>query len=199
MKKIILFLMLRTPIYILSIISYYANNDFDMSKYIKNPILNKYFLYILLFTLIVTFLIFCFLLKSKISKSEVIEKKFLSIQKSDNYESQFDFMASYIIPLIAGFQDASFLFLLLYELFIFVLLTRNVNKYYRLLISLIYTEYIGIEDNSEKEVVFFSSEKENIIKKYITHSISDKKIKLKNINFSNSPLSKNILVFKEIK
>ena len=62
MKKIILFLMLRTPIYILSIISYYANNDFDMSKYIKNPILNKYFLYILLFTLIVTFLIFCFLL-----------------------------------------------------------------------------------------------------------------------------------------
>ena len=79
-------------------------------------------------------------------------------------------MASYIIPLIAGFQDASFLFLLLYELFIFVLLTRNVNKYYRLLISLIYTEYIGIEDNSEKEVVFFSSEKENIIKSILQSS-----------------------------
>ena len=44
MKKIILFLMLRTPIYILSIISYYANNDFDMSKYIKNPILIIYFI-----------------------------------------------------------------------------------------------------------------------------------------------------------
>lgn len=33
----------------------------------------------------------------------------------------------------------------------------------------------------------------------MTHSISDKKIKLKNVNFSNSPLSKNILIFKEIK
>ena len=77
---------------------------------------------------------------------------------------------------------------------------KNANKYYKLLISLIYTEYIGKDFETGEEITFFSSEKEDIIKKYITHGVSNKNIKLRNVSFSNDDsLAKNILIFKEDK
>ena len=77
---------------------------------------------------------------------------------------------------------------------------KNTDKYYKLLVSLIYTEYVGKDFETGEEITFFSSEKEDTIKKYMTYGIGNKEMKLNNVSFSNDdPLTKNILIFKEEK
>ena len=153
----------------------------------------------LLIILIILLFLIIKLFKIKISKGQIITKKFLVIQKNDT-DIEFNFISSYIIPLIAGFQDVKIIILIGYEFFIYLIFLKNANKYYKLLISLIYTEYIGKDFETGEEITFFSSEKEDIIKKYITHGVSNKNIKLRNVSFSNDDsLAKNILIFKEDK
>jgi hypothetical protein len=137
--------------------------------------------------------------KKKILEGQKITKKFLVIQKSDT-DIEFNFISSYIIPLIAGFQDVKIIILIGYEFFIYLIFLKNTDKYYKLLVSLIYTEYVGKDFETGEEITFFSSEKEDTIKKYMTYGIGNKEMKLNNVSFSNDdPLTKNILIFKEEK
>lgn len=199
MKKIIPFIILRAPVYILSILSYYNNGKIKFLESIQERYSIKFFPYVLLIILIILLFLIIKLFKIKISKGQIITKKFLVIQKNDT-DIEFNFISSYIIPLIAGFQDVKIIILIGYEFFIYLIFLKNANKYYKLLISLIYTEYIGKDFETGEEITFFSSEKEDIIKKYITHGVSNKNIKLRNVSFSNDDsLAKNILIFKEDK
>ena len=199
MKKIIPFIILRAPVYILSILSYYNNGKIKFLESIQERYSIKFFPYVLLIILIILLFLIIKLFKIKISKGQIITKKFLVIQKNDT-DIEFNFISSYIIPLIAGFQDVKIIILIGYEFFIYLIFLKNANKYYKLLISLIYTEYIGKDFETGEEITFFSSEKEDIIKKYITHGVSNKNIKLRNVSFSNDDsLAKNILIFKEYK
>ena len=199
MKKFLSFIILRSPVYILSVLSYYNNGKITFLECIQKKYSIKYFPYILLIFLIILLFMIVKWFKKKILEGQKITKKFLVIQKSDT-DIEFNFISSYIIPLIAGFQDVKIIILIGYEFFIYLIFLKNTDKYYTLLVSLIYTEYVGKDFETGEEITFFSSEKEDTIKKYMTYGIGNKEMKLNNVSFSNDdPLTKNILIFKEEK
>ena len=97
MKKIIPFIILRAPVYILSILSYYNNGKIKFLESIQERYSIKFFPYVLLIILIILLFLIIKLFKIKISKGQIITKKFLVIQKNDT-DIEFNFISSYIIP-----------------------------------------------------------------------------------------------------
>ncbi|MCI7343413.1 MAG: hypothetical protein MSH33_05655 [Fusobacterium necrophorum] len=195
-RNFIVFLLLRTPIYILLIVSYFT----CIQKYLEefkffpqkiNSTICLVFLIFVIATLVFIISISFSYYENRISEGTITLKRFDTIYKNDE-DIEMGFLNSYIFPIIAGFQGMNFLWIIFYETFIFLIISKNINKYYRLFISLFFTEYVAYEN--DKKITFFSREKEEKIKKYLNDG---EEIPLKNVDFSLDSLGKNIFIYKK--
>ena len=132
MKKFLSFIILRSPVYILSVLSYYNNGKITFLECIQKKYSIRYFPYILLIILIILLFIIVKWFKKKILEGQKITKKFLVIQKSDT-DIEFDFISSYNIPLIAGFQDVKIIILIGYEFFIYLIFFYIIFKIFNII------------------------------------------------------------------
>ena len=194
-RNFIVFLLLRTPIYILLVILYF-NTIKTHLKYFSEKINNNIsWVILILFIGILVYLIYISYsyYKNRILDVTTTLKKFYTIYKNDE-DIEMNFLNSYIFPIIAGFQEINFIWVIFYEILIYVIISKNINKYYRLFISIFFTEYIAYENENGNECKFFSREKEEIIKEYLENK---KEIPLKNVDFSLDSLGRNIFIFKK--
>lgn len=197
-RNSIVFLLLRTPVYVLLVILYfnmikcYLNNLKFFPEKINNSIS---WIIIVVFIGVLAYLIYISYsyYKNRISEGTITSKNFCVIYKNDE-DIEMNFLNSYIFPIIAGFQEINFIWVIFYEILIYIIISKNINKYYRLFISIFFTEYIAYENENGNEYKFFSREKEETIKQYLDNN---KKIPLKNVDFSLDSLGKNILIFKK--
>lgn len=196
-RNIIIFFLLRTPVYILLIVSYFTTIQQYLEKFkifneekINSNLCFGFLIFIIIILVIVIRSSFSYY-KNRISEGTITLKRFNIIHKNDE-DIEMSFLNSYIFPIVAGFQGMNFLWIIFYEAFIFIIISKNINKYYRLFISLFFTEYIAYEN--DKKIIFFSREKEEKIKEYLDDK---KEIPLKNVDFSLDSLGKNILIFKK--
>lgn len=167
-----IFILSRSIVYLLSFISYrgFLFKPCKIYQIFRNGFienyLKKYYLDIATFVfLIVMYIIFLFFTKNRIKNSVTKQEKIISIKKI-GIESQLEYLTSFLLPLIAGFQKVNFIWIVVYEAFIFIIVLKNINGYYRKIYSMFYKEYIVTLEN-DIEIFVFSKKKENEIKKQI--------------------------------
>lgn len=171
--KILVFLMSRSPIYILSYFSYCYDEKQKNMKIIQkiiiwkekifswniNIIKGKFIVFIVIVLLLFGGIIF---LHNKV-KGAKIEK--LEIEKIDilAIDRQLSYIGTFVLPLIAAFQKVSILWMLFYEFLIFLIISKNMDDYYKLIYGFLYKQYLVTIAGNIK-IVVFSNELKQISK-----------------------------------
>lgn len=194
------FLLSRSMVYILSFISYNAHL-FNIKKLI-NIIIEKKEITKYLMKYKVEIFIFFILLLILFSGIKFINRGISSARndqieiteiKINSVDRQLSYIGTFILPLLASFQKIGIIWLIVYEFFILIITSKNIEDYYKMIYAFVFKEYT-VTLKSGKEMVLFS----NILKEI---SIVDlpKKINIKSINISNENLSEYIYVYCKIK
>lgn len=190
------FLLSRSMVYILSFISYNAHL-FDIRKLIniiikENEItkyLIKYKIEVLIFMVLIMILFSGIKFINKgISSARIDQIEIVEI-KINNVDRQLSYIGTFILPLLASFQEVDIIWLIIYEIFILVITSKNIEDYYKMIYAFGFKEYT-VTLKSGKELILFS----NVLKEI---SVTDlpKKINISCINISNENLSEYIYVY----
>ena len=124
-RNFIVFLLLRTPVYVLLVILYfnmikcYLNNLKFFPEKINNSIS---WIIIVVFIGVLTYLIYISYsyYKNRISEGTITSKNFCVIYKNDE-DIEMNFLNSYIFPIIAGFQEINFIWVIFLKILISII------------------------------------------------------------------------------
>lgn len=192
--KIWIFLLSRSVIYILSFVSYNAHL-FNIKKLLNIFVKNEILKYIIKYKIEMTFFIVLILLlfssiifiKNGISSARKDQIEIAKI-KINNVDRQLSYISTFVLPLLASFQKIEISWLIFYEIFIFVIVLKNIEDYYKMIYALIFKEYV-ITLSSGEEITLFSNVLENISVENLPQ-----KFNINCINISNENLSEYIYV-----
>lgn len=199
MKKIIykvwIFLLSRSIIYIFSFFSY---NSYliNVGKWID--ILKKHDMYIYInrykVQLFIIFILFIILIISKIfinnsiKNARIINYRIVDI-KINNIDRQLSYIGTFVLPLLASFQKIEILWLVFYEMFVFFIISKNIESYYRMIFSFLFTEYIATLE-SGNEILIYTNKLKTISTTKLPNQFN-----LKGVNISNDSLGEYIFVY----
>ena len=193
--EIWIFLLSRSPVYFLSFISYreFLFNLPKIYKILNDRIikvyLEKYFFDVVGFISLILFIIlFKVFTSNKIKNSTTTQEKIISIKKI-GLESQIDYLATFLLPLIAGFQKVNLFWIIFYEIFIFIIIRKNMNQYLIKVYSILFKEYVATLENNVKVIIFSNKEEEEIKEQIGKDSI------LNSVNIYNDILSDKIFFY----
>lgn len=189
------FLLSRSIVYIFSFFSY-NDNLLNIKKWIE--IFNKKELSIYLKLYKNKIVIFVLLLMLLVSGIKLIKNKIKSARKDqiniikirfNSIDRQLSYIGTFVLPLIASFQKIDILWLIFYEAFIFFIISKNIEDYYKMIYAFGFKEYVITLDSGD-EIIIFSNILSNI-------SIDElpKKINISCINISNENLSEYIYLY----
>ena len=188
--EIWIFILSRSVIYLLSFISYrgFLFKPYKIYQILRKGnldiYLKKYYLDVItLSVLIIMPILFIIFTKNRIRNSIAKQEKIITIKKI-GIETQLEYLNTFLLPLIAGFQKVNFIWIVLYEIFIFIIILKNINGYYKKIYSMLYKEYVVTLENNI-EILIFSKKKEKEIKKQI-----GKEILLNSVNIYDEKLIK---------
>lgn len=191
--KFINFIFFRGTVYILSFISYNSNlfNVLKLKKIIVsgkiNIYLNKYKIELIIFLTLICFIILGYIFlrkKIKEAREELIEIKIIKKEEPSNLVM---YVGTYLLPMLAAFYKLSFVWMLIYEVFIFVIYCRHVNFHYKILMGFLYNGYY-VSLKTEENFLLYSNKPVNEIKKLI-----DEKTTVKLVRFGDDFYEQDIL------
>lgn len=193
--KIINFIFFRSPVYILSFISYNSklfNIRKLISAFTSNNIifyLEKYYTELNTFIILIILILLGFLfLENKIKGSREEPIKLKKIEK-ENPSDLVMYIGSYLLPMLASFNNLSFLWIIIYESFIYVIYCRHINFHYKVVMGFLYNGYTVTFENGKCFSLFSNKSVIEI------ESLIDEESSIKFIRFGDNFHENEILFF----
>lgn len=196
--KFLTFIYFRIIVYFLSYISY--NRNILNFKKIINIILNRKFgEYIKIYKLNVILLMVIFLIgifgtlyiQSELKNGRDIKLKIKTIER-DIPNNQIMYIGTYLLPLISSFYKLDLIWIVVYELFIYIIYLKNINFHYMVLLGFMYRGYkiTAISELNEEciEYNLYTNKNHEDLKVLLEEMVI-----MKELNFENEFISKKII------